>query len=340
MNIHEVAKAAGVSIATVSRVVNHPESVSAKTRERVLAVMSSAPPSDRDYRGRILARRFAIAVVIPSVCDYRQTYEGAQSVADGRNYSVQLCVTGCNDGRLLRCVKSLAAQQVDGVILAAENNYAPALHVLQESGIPFVCIGGRPIADCGNSCYIHYEDSADKLARYLAELGCETVCVVTSRAASNCRDALSRGFRGRWAALGREDGQLTFAEAESSVKGGYQFARYFFQTHSTLPDAIVCQHDEVAAGLMKAASEYKLSIPKQLRVVGFHDAQLSAAVTPELTTVDQPTFRLGMAAARRLFDIISDSEYFDIESQEIVLKGRLKIRKSCGNKKAIYELYE
>ena len=64
------------------------------------------------------------------------------------------------------------------------------------------------------------------------------------------------------------------------------------------------------------------------------------AVLPELTSVEQPTYRLGIAAARRLFDIIEDQDYFDIESQEIVLKGRIRIRKSCGNKKAIYEWYE
>ena len=56
--------------------------------------------------------------------------------------------------------------------------------------------------------------------------------------------------------------------------------------------------------------------------------------------MEQPTYRLGIAAARWLFDILEDQEYFDIEAQEIVLKGRIRIRRSCGNRKTIYELYE
>lgn len=83
-----------------------------------------------------------------------------------------------------------------------------------------------------------------------------------------------------------------------------------------------------------------ITVPGNLRVVGFRDSAVSVTISPELTTVEQPTYRLGMAAARRLFDIIGESEYFDIESQEIALKGRLKIRRSCGNNKSIYEIYE
>ena len=92
--------------------------------------------------------------------------------------------------------------------------------------------------------------------------------------------------------------------------------------------------------MLKAAAEKRVAVPRQLRVIGFHDGPVSTALQPELTSVEQPTYRLGIAAARWLFDILEDQEYFDIEAQEIVLKGRIRIRRSCGNRKTIYELYE
>ena len=106
------------------------------------------------------------------------------------------------------------------------------------------------------------------------------------------------------------------------------------------PEAIVAQHDEIAFGIVKAAREKGIQVPQEMKIVGFDNSQLSAMVTPELTTVEQPTFRLGILAGRRLFDIMEDHEYFDIEVQEIALKGRLKIRRSCGNQKSIYEEIE
>ena len=109
---------------------------------------------------------------------------------------------------------------------------------------------------------------------------------------------------------------------------------------NALPDLIVAQYDEMALGAMKVAQERKIYVPRQLRFMGFFDTPASSIVLPELTSIEQPTYRLGVASARRLFDIMEDQDYFDVESQEIVLKGRLKIRHSCGNKKTIYEMYE
>lgn len=341
MNIHEVAKAAGVSIATVSRVVNHPESVSEKTREKVLAIMNSGGPSKKDYRDKLSSQHgSSIAVLLPSQRCYPDTYEGILGVAQEKNYHVLLCVFGEHRDALLRTVQELMAQSVDGMILAAEGDYLPTMRLLQKANFPFVCIGGRPVPECGNSCYINYRESAAKMAQYLIERGTQTVHIVTAPQHSDCRDALEEGFGAAWQEGGHPTELLRLESIEPSFRGGEQYIRLLAQSRQPLPNAILCQSDETAAGIIKAAGELGIAVPERLRVVGFCDAAVSAAVTPELTTVEQPTRRLGMAAARRLFDIIGESEYFDIESQEIALKGRLKIRRSCGNDKAIYEIYE
>lgn len=340
MNIHEVAKAAGVSIATVSRVVNHPESVSEKTREKVLAVMNSGSPAPKDYRDKISSKHNSIAVVLPSQQEYPLTYEGILDVAGEKNYNALLCTIRANNNNIARSIQQLISQRVDGLILATEGDYLPAVRLLQKEGIPFVCVGGKPVPECGNSCYINYRESASKMAQYLAELECKTVSIITVPQDSNCREALENGFMTAWEEAGHSPEQLYWGSIEPSFRGGEQYARLMLQRKNELPDAILCQSDETAAGIIKAVSGMGITVPGNLRVVGFRDSAVSVTISPELTTVEQPTYRLGMAAARRLFDIIGESEYFDIESQEIALKGRLKIRRSCGNNKSIYEIYE
>ena len=107
-----------------------------------------------------------------------------------------------------------------------------------------------------------------------------------------------------------------------------------------LPQAFFAADDGIAVGIMKAAQEEKLAVPRQLAVAGFTDSEMATVVCPALTTVEHPYERLGTVAARRLIDLIENSELYDIETQEIVLKSKLKIRKSCGNKKNIYEQFE
>ncbi len=340
MNIHEVAQAAGVSVATVSRVVNHPELVAEKTRARVLAVLEQkryAP--NAELRTRSAKRKQAIALVIPSLMEYRLTLDGVRQIGNAKNYGVQLCVTDNDEPELIRNVRALAAQQIDGVILAGQIGSESAYRTLREAGIPVVCINSLKRGGNEDICYINYGESAGKLAQYAVESGNRSAVLILSDRYSGCREKFEKGFRETWYAAGLPEASLRTVNAEESFKGGAH-AMEAVLTANALPDLIVAQYDEMAIGAMKAAQEQKISIPKQLRFMGFFDTPVSSAVTPELTSIEQPTYRLGVASARRLFDIMEDQDYFDVESQEIVLKGRLKIRRSCGNKKTIYELYD
>lgn len=340
MNIHEVAQAAGVSVATVSRVVNHPELVAEKTRARVLAVLEQkryAP--NAELRTRSAKRKQAIALVIPSFMEYRLTLDGVRQIGNAKNYGVQLCVTDYDEPELIRNVRALAAQQIDGVILAGQIGSESAYRTLREAGIPVVCINSLKRGGNEDICYINYGESAGKLAQYAVESGNRSAVLILSDRYSGCREKFEKGFRETWYAAGFPEASLRVVNAEESFKGGAQ-AMEAILTANAFPDLIVAQYDEMAVGAMKAAQEQKISIPKQLRFMGFFDTPVSSAVTPELTSIEQPTYRLGVASARRLFDIMEDQDYFDVESQEIVLKGRLKIRRSCGNKKSIYELYD
>jgi len=151
--------------------------------------------------------------------------------------------------------------------------------------------------------------------------------------------AITAGYRQAAAALGLTDRQCRVLEAEDSVVGGYRICREEILTEKP-PQAVFAVSDELAMGVIKAAREENIPLPEGLAVAGFTGSEAAAVITPALTTMEHPLERLGAVAARRLIELIEDSALYQVETHEIVLKSKLKIRRSCGNRKEIYELFE
>ena len=128
-------------------------------------------------------------------------------------------------------------------------------------------------------------------------------------------------------------------EANDSVAGGYRTCREAILTEEP-PQAVFAVSDAMAMGVIKAAREENIPLPDGLAVAGFTGSEAAAVITPALTTMEHPLERLGAVAARRLIELIEDSALYQVETHEIVLKSKLKIRRSCGNRKEIYELFE
>ena len=206
MNIHEVAEAAGVSVATVSRVINHPEIVAEKTRERVLAVLKrTSYAANAEPRSRRARKKHAIALILPSLIEYPNVHAGVRAIAALRNCGVQLCLTGYDEADAARNIRALAAQQIDGAILAMDSGAGAAAGKLREAGIPVVLIGGRRSPGDENMCYINYQQSAHKLAQYAADTGNASAVLLLDRQDSDVKASLLEGFRQR---AGRVSGRV------------------------------------------------------------------------------------------------------------------------------------
>lgn len=334
MKIRDVAEAAGVSIATVSRVLNHPELVTEETRERIQAIISknNYAPNTEQRQTKRSKKKQVIALVLPSFELYRNLYSGVHQACTAKKYNVQLYITENNPDDLKRIIKIIVNSSLDGAIIALEITDSHVKEKLNENNIPYVCVGGEHGDMEENLCYINYYDSACKMSEYLESLQLGQVSLILSDVPSGCREQLKRAFMDTW----KKKLDIHYVEKEGNVY------RIFLELleEGIRPEAVVVQYDEMAFGIIKAAQEKEIKVPGEMKIVGFDNSSLSTMVTPELTTVDQPTYRLGILAGRRLFDIMEDKEFFDIEVQEIALKGRLKIRRSCGNQKSIYEEIE
>lgn len=334
MKIRDVAKAAGVSIATVSRVINHPEQVTGETRERVQAIIAQHNyiPNGEAKAPRRSKKKNSIAVIVTNPHAYRNIADGIGSVCIKKKYTVQI-VEGIDEKSILSILKDVIIQQTDATILSAELLTPPVQKILKDEHMPFVGIGGDERDGNISRCYINYRDTAAQMAELLALKREGDALLMLCDWKDSCGRQMKEGFENAWR------GKVAVRYVGNNPEDGYMHMQDVLAIGKH-PDAVFAQTDDIAAGVLKAAAEAKIAVPTDMKVAGFDNSPFSAFLTPELTTVEQPTGRLGMLAARMLFDALEDEDYFDIETRAIALKGRLKIRQSCGNQKAIYQEYE
>lgn len=341
MNIKEVARQAGVSVATVSRVLNHPELVQPETRGRVLSVMEQLNYTPNWFaRGLNLGKTRTIALLVPNIerDTYQHIFSGVETVALKKGYATFLCNTRQEREVEADCLRMVLDRRVDGVLISAPLSDPRLLSSLGGAGIPYVGVGRLDAGGGESCCYINWEEGAFRMAGHLLGLGHRRLGLLLDRAEPEDARGISAGFRRAVLAHGDgADGRVL--PAEESVQGGLVAARKLFQLGG-LPDALLCGSDAMAFGVLKAARERGLSIPEDLGLACLTDSPLCSILTPALTALELPAARLGMVAARMLFDLIENEELSEAVPQEIILQPKLKIRRSCGNRAHISELYD
>lgn len=337
INIKKVAEMAGVSVATISRVLNHPEQVTPDTRSHVMAVMKQANYMPNWFaRGLSLGRTNTIAVLTPSTDDntYIKVVSGIETVARSNKFAVILCHTHHSTIIEQEYVQTVMERNVDGVILISSTLDNEQVAQLIEFEIPFIHIGKRKFEHCEHTCYIHYEAGALALTQHVLTHGYERVDLLLGEEESDEAAQVLRGYR---QAMETQSGKGKQHTAENTVRGGFVMARRLMEEND-LPRALITLSDQQAFGVMKAMQETGVSIPGQMALASMSDSVLGDIVTPPLTSVELPAKRLGVAAARMLFDII-ESQGFEPEfPQETTLQPKLKIRSSCGCKAAGFQV--
>ncbi len=339
MNVREIAKLAGVSIATVSRVINRPEAVLPEKREQVLAVMRKYNYHPWTRQGGDRGRSSTIGLLVPRADDRLaiRMLDGVESVASRRGFTVYLCGTRGDAERERGIVSTALAQGMEGLIILTETLDVQTAAELRKRGVPFVLAGRSEAARRQNACYINYEEGGYRMVRHLLELGRENIVLLCGADAPGIVAQMGEGARRALSEGGRAREARVIQAGHSGIGAGYEAAQ---AVCAGSPDAVFASSDELALGLMRALRERRVNVPEQVAVAGFTDLPSGEVVVPALTTVEQPAHRLGMVAARMLFDLIDDGELLDGIPQEIVLVPKLKVRNSCGNRKPINTLFE
>ncbi len=323
--IRDVARLAGVSHQTVSRVINRSNDVTLETRDRVEAAIL-----ELGYRPSAIARSMArgetrtLACISPNLTDYTfaSIIEGAEQEARSQGYFLLSSSTGDAQGFAALVEELVGHRRVDGLLII--NPYADERHQIIPSDFPVVFVGAHSRGGPIPSVCLDDEDVARTATRHLLELGHRRIALVTGPMAEDCSVDRRSGFIQALETAGVQFDESLVYEGDWSASSGRD-ALLKMSQQNNLPEAVFAQNDRMALGVLHAARELGLRVPEQLAVIGVDDMPLASYFDPPLTTMRQDMPRIGREAARLLIEHISRPQ---VTLSHIKLPGELVIRQS------------
>lgn len=326
--IYDVAREAGVSMATVSRVVNGNPNVKPSTRKKVLDAIERL-----GYRPNAVARGLAskktttVGVIIPDISSifFAELARGIEDIANMYKYNIILCNSDQNKEKEIDLFNTLLEKQVDGILFMGSVITEEHVEQFQRSPVPVVLAATIDEKKEIPSVNIdHFQASFDAVSK-LIESGNERIGIVTGP----LEDPMNgyQKFSGYKKAL--ENNGIPFQEelvavGEFKYSNGIEAAHHFL-TLENPPTAIFVATDEMALGVIHGLQDKGVRIPEDVEVIGFNNTRLAVMVRPTLTTVVQPMYDIGAVSMRLLTKYMNKEE---VEDAIVVLPHRLEVRDS------------
>ena len=330
VTIREVAKEAGVSIATVSRVLNDREDVSARTREVVARVIrESGYTANRSARHLSGGSTGLIGVLVPLVYPayFSGIVSGAAEALHEQDLRLVLSPTGHEHDREVTLLDRLFHGVTDGALIVLPEESSDELAQLLAQGYRFVVVDPlKPLAADIPSVSAAHASGADQAMQHLLELGHRRIAAITGPNGWLATEERRRGYHAALAAAGILPDPALEVESNFEVLGG----RHAANTLLDLPDpptAIFAFNDNLAIGILQASRARGVRVPGDLSVVGFDDVEHATIVTPALTTIRQPLAEMGRTAVNLLMRLLERQRF---ETLHIELATRLVVRQSTG----------
>ncbi|HCM25783.1 MAG: hypothetical protein A2Z99_08940 [Treponema sp. GWB1_62_6] len=338
--IREVAKTAGVSIATVSRVFNHPETVASETREhidRIIAELGFSP--NGTARSLALNKTSIVALIIPDILNpvFPEIAKGVEDVVHRRGYSLLLCNTESDAVKENEYLAAFLGRRVDGIIIAEGLLDRKGEEQVLGKGIALVHIGRKRNDTWASSVYTDFELGGFMATRHLIEQGFKRIGIIAGPEGQAEQLDKLRGYERALSEAGLPLDPDLVSPGDCEIEGGYLGAKKLLNAASP-PRAIFACNDLMAIGAMDAIKTAGLRIPNDVALVGFDNIRMSALVDPKLTTISYPAHRIGTIAARLLFDMIETGTELS-EREEIYIQPELKVRRSCGHSGRLQEMF-
>lgn len=329
VNIRDVAKLAGVSVATVSRVVSASDyPVRAETRDRVMQAVERLHFYPNDLaRGLFQVRTNTIGVIVPDASNpyYPEIVRGVEQVAADHSYAVIFCNVDHQAHKQRYYLDVLMQKRVDGLIgVGGDYNYRQSQAALESMDMNLVLIGRHDDLD-----YPTIEtpdvDGGRAAVEHLLALGHRRIAFLSGGETSVASNDRRDGYRAALAAAFVPADPTLVVHGDSQEESGYQVGRDLLE-RADAPTAIVAANDRMALGVLAVAADLGISVPGQVSVVGFDNIATSSYVRPSLTTVESPGHHAGQKAMEVMLGIIAGEEV----PRRTVLPCALIVRQSTG----------
>ncbi|MDF2684092.1 MAG: LacI family transcriptional regulator [Brevibacillus sp.] len=323
--IYDVAKKAGVSIATVSKVINNTGRISEKTRKKILALME-----EMEYQPSVVASAltgkstYTIGLLIPDLANpfFSEIARSIEDRGHSLGYNIVICSTDYDPEKEAKYTSLLKQKSVDGIILASGfENHKSAKELIHQN-FPIAVVAREIPSLEVDTVSIDNFLGGYQAASHLIELGHKRIAIIARDVWSN-RERI-RGYKQALDEANLEfDPQMEFVK-DSAVESGKELAGKLLDS-STTPTAIFACNDSLAIGVIQAARQRGLSVPKNLSVVGFDDTIWAKISDPPLTTIAQPIREMGYGVMDLLIQEIKGQKHM---KQRLILLPKLVERET------------
>lgn len=322
--LRDVASAAGVTLATASRSMTGAYGVHPETRQRVLAAAASIHyKPNRFARALVTGRSNVIGLVVSDVRNayFAEVARGAEDAAYAAGRDLVLCNSDMDPVRQMRYIDSLLERRVEGIVMnSALNLSRKEQDFLAESKVPVVLLYKPKEKTPFSTVSTDGERGGELAARHLLEHGHRRIAFLSGprHHANLSRRAL--GFA-EYVRKSGADASVLMIHGTHSLSGGYTMAKSMFLKLNGIT-AIATANDAIALGVMKAALESGIQIPRDVSLIGFDDIEIASLVHPPLTTIRQPKYEIGAAAVEILLrlsagkDRLAEHRVFSVDLVE------------------------
>jgi DNA-binding LacI/PurR family transcriptional regulator len=324
----DVAEQVGVSVQTVSAVINDKPGITLETRERVLSAIE-----ELGYRPFSIARSLrtrrthTIALIVPDIANpsFSTIASAAEDVAHASGYSLVNYNTHESPEREANYIHTAAERWVDGVLFVPSRDQVHGLHRLQQVGIPCVAIDRNPESYSGPSVTLNNIQAGELATNHLINLGHRHLAHISGPRHLGLARERQLGFQQAIKVHRLPEG-LVINSAGWGCEDGFSAFKTFLDANPR-PTAVFAASDRIAIGFMHAANLYGLHIPDDISIIGLDDVEVAAYQNPPLTTVQQSFTELATIAMQLLLSLVNGEQR---TNNRLILEPHLIVRKSTA----------
>lgn len=332
VTIKDVAKQAGVSISTVSRVINNSKPVTDEVKQRVLDVIEKTGYIPNPLaRSLVTKKSQLIGVIVPEVTDYivNEMLNGIEEVAKMYDYEILLANTYSDKEQELKSINLLRAKQVEGIVMITNEINKEQVKFIENTLIPTTYITKNSKEFDVYTVSIDNEKASYDMTINLINKGHKKILFIIN---NDKKDIIaSEKLNGHKQALKEHniefDENLIKYVPDYYFDEGYEVTKSFLENNKI--DAIFATSDEIAIGAINSCFDMGYNVPNDISVCGYDGIKISRMYRPKLTTVDQPLYDIGAVAIRMVIKLINKEH---LEQKHVYLPHRINERESLKNK--------
>ncbi|SHJ80771.1 LacI family DNA-binding transcriptional regulator [Tepidibacter formicigenes] len=331
ITIKDIAKFAGVSATTVSKIINNKdENISDATRQRVLDLMKEYNyVPNKIAKSLVTKKTNTIGLVIPDIRNpfFPELARGAEDRANEKGYNIIFCNTDDDAEKEEKYINMLVEKMVDGIVFTASSRRGSEFNKGNKFSVPIVVVD-RDIDIEGIKGKVTVDNfiGGYQGTKHLLDLGHREILFLSGPLKSKTSINRLEGYK-----KALKEFNVDFDE-EYVIEGNYK-SQWGYEAVKNIGNkikytALFCGNDLIAIGAIKALKEMKLKVPDDVSIVGFDDIYMSSLIDPELTTIRQPNYEMGYKAIDILIDALENKEKnvkkIDLIPQLIIRKSTLK----------------